>query len=120
MSKRKLFDPDAAKKSAKKIKARASTLQDVTGAAEAFLSAISAVDLDSQIYLCKESSSAELFLVGVLGLEGTYRLALANTIVPMNYPARLHVVTALLNSRRSSRKVRELEWGVKALDLMLN
>ena len=95
--KRKGFDPDAAKRTAKKIKAQCSTTQSIVDAAEVFLSAISAADLDNSISFCKRSYS-ELLLVGLLGISGAYKLSLANKIVPMNYPERLCLITTLFNN----------------------
>jgi len=103
--KRKIpFNPEVAKESAKKMKAQSSAFQEITDAAEAFLSAMMSIShLDGPIYSFKECV-AELFLVGMLGIRGVNQLILGNKIVPENYPGRVHVITSLLNYTHPSEK----------------
>lgn len=92
------FDPEAAKQSAKRLKALSEAAKQVEDAAEKFISLLSPDQLLVEKFLSTATESImELYLVGMLGLNGVHWLHFANRIVPNNYPTRLQMVTSILN-----------------------
>ena len=94
--KRLYFDPDAAKRSAKRKKDAEQLTERLNQTASDFAKYSADVPSDFNIDGCNPQC-VELFLVSSIGIKGAYYLKMAAEEIPTNYPGRLSVIMASVN-----------------------
>ena len=118
--KRLYFNPEAAKRSAKRRKESEYLTKQLNETATEFVkytSHASSLD-DFSLQGCNDICT-ELFLVSSIGLKGIYSLKMAAKEIPVNFPNRISIITTSVNQALTSKSITEdmCEEFLKALNL---
>lgn len=96
---RVVFDPEAAKRSAKKKKEELDAIREIEEAAMSLLRLVEKYDAAAAALATSDCNPAalELCLVAKVGLSGACWVNLATKVVPENHPCRLAAITSMVN-----------------------